>query len=55
MDFLVSAALASGELVRIMDAYVPLPKPVQMVYPRSRKSLPKLQTFIDFVAGRLAS
>ncbi|MET0847154.1 MAG: LysR substrate-binding domain-containing protein, partial [Pseudomonas sp.] len=54
-DFLVSAALASGELVRIMDAYVPPPKPVQMVYPRSRKSLPKLQAFIDFVAGRLAS
>jgi DNA-binding transcriptional LysR family regulator len=53
-DFLVSAALAKGELVRILDAYAPPPKPVQMVYPRSRKSLPKLKAFIDFVAQRLA-
>ncbi|MGE8185637.1 LysR substrate-binding domain-containing protein [Pseudomonas mandelii] len=53
-DFLVSTALAKGELVRIMDAYVPPPKPVQMVYPRSRKSLPKLHAFVEFVADRLA-
>lgn len=53
-DFLVSAAMANGELVRILDAYAPPPKPVQMVYPRSRKSLPKLKAFIDFVALRLA-
>jgi DNA-binding transcriptional LysR family regulator len=52
-DFLVAAALAKGELVRIMEDYVPPPKPVQMVYPRSRKSLPKLKAFVDFVVGRL--
>jgi hypothetical protein len=28
-------------------------KYVQMVYPRFRKSLPKLQAFVDFVADRL--
>ena len=54
-DFLVSAALASGELVRIMDAYAPPPKPVQMVYPRAKKSLPKLNAFVEFVARRMAA
>jgi DNA-binding transcriptional LysR family regulator len=54
-DFLVSAALANGELVRIMDAFVPPPKPVQLVYPRSRKSLPKLKAFVDFITERLGT
>jgi len=52
-DFLVCAALLSGELVPIMDAYVPPPKPVQMVYPRAKKSLPKLNAFVEFVVRRL--
>lgn len=54
-DFLVAAALANGELVTIMDNYVPAPKPVQMVYPRSKKSLPKLNAFVSFIKEQLGS
>ncbi|MFJ7792543.1 LysR substrate-binding domain-containing protein [Pseudomonas sp. NPDC096950] len=54
-DFLVSAALASGELVRIMDAFAPPPKPVQLVYPRSKNTLPKLKAFVDFITERLGT
>ncbi|MGY1917411.1 LysR family transcriptional regulator [Pseudomonas tolaasii] len=51
--FLVSQALSEGALVTIMDSYVPEPKPVQIVYPRSKKSLPKLSAFVSFVMERL--
>lgn len=54
-DFLVASALASGELVTIMDACTPATKPVQMVYPRSKKSLPKLSAFVSFAMERLGS
>ncbi|PAA14701.1 LysR family transcriptional regulator [Pseudomonas fragi] len=54
-DFLVADALARGELVTIMDACVPAPKPVQMVYPRSKKTLPKLNAFVTFIVERLQS
>lgn len=52
-DFLVAAALANGELVTIMNACLPEPKPVQMVYLRSKKSLPKLNAFVTFIMERL--
>lgn len=52
-DFLVAAALANKELVSILGAYVPAHKPVQMVYPRSKKSLPKLTAFVAFIQARL--
>jgi DNA-binding transcriptional LysR family regulator len=54
-DFLVAAALSNGELVTIMNSYVPAPKPVQMVYLRSKKSLPKLNAFVSFIMERLGS
>ena len=54
-DFLVAAALASGELVPLMSACAPEPKPVQMVYLRSKKSLPKLNAFVTFISERLGS
>lgn len=54
-DFLVAAAIANGDLVRIMDAYAPPPKPVQMVYLRANKLLPKLNAFVLFVLKRLES
>lgn len=53
-DFLVAAALASGALVTIMDGYVPASKPVQMVFARSKQSLPKLNAFVSFIKERLA-
>lgn len=54
-DFLVASAVSNGQLVTIMNAYVPQPKPVQMVYLRSKKSLPKLNAFVSFVIERLGS
>ena len=54
-DFLVATALSKHELVSILDAYVPAHKPVQMVYPRSKKSLPKLTAFVAFIMARLGS
>lgn len=53
-DFLVAAALANGSLVSIMGDYLPASKPVQMVFARSKKSLPKLSAFVSFIKERLA-
>ena len=54
-DFLVATALSKHELVSILGEYVPAHKPVQMVYPRSKKSLPKLTAFVAFIMARLGS
>lgn len=52
-DFLVANAVKDDKLVSIMEAFLPEPKPVQIVYPRQKKSLPKLAAFVDFVMARL--
>ncbi|NVZ99527.1 LysR family transcriptional regulator [Pseudomonas gingeri] len=49
-DFLVAQALAEGRLVRLLDSCIPAPKPVHMVYPRSRTPVPKLEAFVGFVS-----
>ncbi|KAF1029474.1 MAG: HTH-type transcriptional regulator DmlR [Pseudomonas sp.] len=53
-DFLVRDALDSGQLVPVMQACVPPPKPVHIVYPRAKKAVPKIKAFVAFVEERLA-
>ncbi|MFC3943861.1 LysR family transcriptional regulator [Pseudomonas gingeri NCPPB 3146 = LMG 5327] len=54
-DFLVAEALAEGRLVRLLDACIPAPKPVHMVYPRSRTPVPKLDAFVGFVSRHVCA
>ena len=49
-DFLLASAIAEGRLVCLLEAFIPAPKPVHMVYPRSRTPVPKLEAFVGFVA-----
>ncbi|MGY2292617.1 LysR substrate-binding domain-containing protein [Pseudomonas sp. SDO528_S397] len=54
-DFLVREALETGQLRAIMPACVPPPKPVHLVYPRAKKTVPKIKAFVAFVEERLAT
>lgn len=54
-DFLVREALENGQLRAIMPACVPPPKPVHLVYPRAKKTVPKIKAFVAFVEERLAT
>ncbi|KAF1011747.1 MAG: HTH-type transcriptional regulator DmlR [Pseudomonas fluorescens] len=53
-DFLVRDALAGGQLVPLLPACAPPPKPVHIVYPRAKNAVPKIQAFVAFVEERLA-
>jgi DNA-binding transcriptional LysR family regulator len=52
--FLVADDIAAGSLVSLLDAYLPLPRPVHLIYPRQRALLPKMAAFVDFVLKRLS-
>lgn len=54
-EVLLSADIASGRLVPILEDYVPTPRPVQIVYPRNRQATPKLTSFIDFMLERFTA
>lgn len=49
---LVREALAAGQLVGLLQDYMPLPRPMHIVYAPDRRITPKLRSFIDFVAAR---
>lgn len=44
--------LAAGRLVRVLDDYLPPPRPMQLVYSRDRRATPKLTSFVDFMLER---
>ncbi len=46
-EILVAQDLASGALVSLLQAYVPEPRPVHVVYRQDRRPLPKLTRFIE--------
>lgn len=48
-EVLVAADLASGALVPVLQAYVPRPHPVHLVYRHDRQPLPKLTRFIAYL------
>ena len=45
--------IAAGRLVRVLDDYLPTPRPMHLLYPRNRQPTPKLTSFIDFMLTRL--
>lgn len=52
---LVADDLTQGRLVSVLDAYVPLGRPVHVLYRQDRKPLPKTTSFLDFLVGRAPS
>ncbi len=52
-EVLLGDDVEAGRLVSLLEAYVPAPRPMHLVYPRDRQPTPKLTTFINFVLERL--
>lgn len=50
---LLSADIAAGRLVELLPEHTPAPRPISAVYPRSRQTLPKLRSFVEFLAEQL--
>jgi DNA-binding transcriptional LysR family regulator len=50
-DFSVRGALASGELVSVLDEFSCRQNSFRLLWPSGRHAPPKLRTFIDFVSG----
>jgi DNA-binding transcriptional LysR family regulator len=48
-DFLVTDALASGELVPVLADYPSTTWPIHALYPKNRHLVPKVGAFLDFV------
>jgi len=51
-EVLLAREIASGELVPVLDDFLPDGAPVHLIYPRDRRATPKLTSFIDFVIER---
>lgn len=49
----VESYLESGALVRLLQAFQPLPMPASLVYPSHRQVPLKLRAFLDFATTRL--
>ena len=54
-EALLAKEIASGELVSVLEDYLPEGAPVHLVYPRDRRATPKLTSFIDFVIERFGA
>jgi DNA-binding transcriptional LysR family regulator len=46
--FLIEKQLASGQLVKLLHDYIPIPVPIHVVYPMRRFLSPKIKCFIDY-------
>lgn len=53
LGYQTAAALRSGALVRILQAFEPPPRPVNLLYPPARLLSPRVRAFMDFAAPRL--
>jgi DNA-binding transcriptional LysR family regulator len=49
-DFLVTEALAKGQLVAVLERYAPPAWPIHALYPKNRHLVPKVGVFLDFLA-----
>jgi len=52
-EVVLAQDIAAGRLVRVLDDYLPIPRPMHLLYPRARQPTPKLTSFIDFMLSRL--
>lgn len=50
---LLRPEIESGRLVELLEKHAPPARPIHAVYPKSRKSVPKLTTFVDFLVEGL--
>ena len=53
LSYQVGAALASGELVAVLEDYEPAPIPVHVVHPEGRRAPAKVRAFVDLAVDRL--
>jgi DNA-binding transcriptional LysR family regulator len=53
LSYMVATDISAGTLVPVLDAHMPAPVPVHLVYPQSRLVAPKVRAFVDFAAPRL--
>jgi len=51
-EVVLAQDIAAGRLVRVLDDYLPTPRPMHLLYPRDRQPTPKLTSFIDFMLSR---
>jgi DNA-binding transcriptional LysR family regulator len=51
-EVLLAQDIAAGRLLPILSEHLPVPRPMNLVYPRDRRATPKLTTFIDFIVER---
>ncbi|MYM68624.1 LysR family transcriptional regulator [Pseudoduganella sp. FT55W] len=51
-EVLLAQDIAAGRLLPILSEHLPVPRPMNLVYPRDRRATPKLTTFIDFMVER---
>ncbi|MBN3753550.1 LysR family transcriptional regulator [Paraburkholderia sp. Tr-20389] len=54
-EALLVSEIERGELVSVLEDYLPEGAPVHLIYPRDRQPTPKLTTFIDFVIERFGA
>ncbi|MGF6756282.1 LysR family transcriptional regulator [Paraburkholderia sp. GAS42] len=54
-EALLAREIESGQLVAVLDEYLPEGAPVHLIYSRDRRATPKLTTFIDFVIERFGA
>jgi DNA-binding transcriptional LysR family regulator len=54
-EALLAKEIARGELVSVLEDYLPPGAPVHLIYPRDRRATPKLTSFIDFVIERFGA
>ena len=53
LSYMVADHVRTGELVTILDTYLPPSEPIQLVYPQSKLVAPKIRAFLDFASDRL--
>ncbi len=51
-EIVLAQDIAAGRLVRVLDDYLPAPRPMHLLYSRDRRPTPKLTSFIDFMLER---
>ena len=54
-EVLVAEDLESGRLVRVLEAYIPAPRPVHLLWRQDLRPLPKLTEFIAHILLRLGT
>jgi DNA-binding transcriptional LysR family regulator len=54
-DVLVAADIEAGRLVRVLDAFVPAPRAVHLVYLPDTRPRAKVRSFVDFVVAKLGT